>query len=306
MALTFNQVKPATAPQEQAPAPKNDAGMVNVTIRVDADCYLLCDGEFMEDIQIVANQIIKAKLPVGQHLLEFMDMENPDIKVEKAVDFPDEGKSYLLLVTGLQANIQETNQKKIEKKLSPQELYEKGETCWENEDYEAAVKWYLKSAEQGYAEAQHDLGYCYQEGVGISHDSKEAVKWYRKAAEQGFVEAQFELALCYVNGDGVPKDDAESIRWYYKAAEQGHAIAQNNLGVHFHDAKGFNRNYAEALKWYYKAAEQGVVNSLYGIGLCFENGQGVPKNVTEAVKWYRKAAEKGFELAKLKLAALDN
>jgi TPR repeat protein len=48
------------------------------------------------------------------------------------------------------------------------------------------------------------------------------------------------------------------------------------------------------------------VNSLYGIGLCFENGQGVPKNVTEAVKWYRKAAEKGFELAKLKLAALDN
>ena len=38
MALTFNQVKPATAPQEQAPAPKNDAGMANVSIRVDADC----------------------------------------------------------------------------------------------------------------------------------------------------------------------------------------------------------------------------------------------------------------------------
>ena len=270
MALTFNQVKPATAPQEQAPAPKNDTGMANVTIRVDADCYLLCDGEFMEDIQIVANQIIKAKLPVGQHILEFMDVANPDIKVEKEVDFPDEGKSYLVLITGLQANIQETNQKKIEKKLSPQELYEKGETCWENEDYEAAVK------------------------------------WYRKAAEQGFVEAQFELALCYENGDGVPQDDAESITWYYKAAEQGHAIAQNNLGVHFHDGKGVNRNYAEALKWYYKAAEQGVENSLYGIGLCFENGQGVPRNLIEAVKWYRKAAEKGFELAKLKLAALGN
>ena len=85
MALTFNQVKPATAPQEQTPAPKNDAGMANVTIRVDADCYLLCDGEFMEDIQIVANQIIKAKLPVGQHILEFMDVADPDVKVEKAV-----------------------------------------------------------------------------------------------------------------------------------------------------------------------------------------------------------------------------
>ena len=109
MALTFNQVKPATAPQEQAPAPKNDAGMANVTIRVDADCYLLCDGEFMADIQIVANQIIKAKLPVGQHLLEFMDVANPDIKVEKAVDFPNEGKSYLVLIDGLEEAIEEAN-----------------------------------------------------------------------------------------------------------------------------------------------------------------------------------------------------
>lgn len=112
MALTFNQVKPATAPQEQTPAPKNDAGMANVTIRVDADCYLLCDGEFMEDIQIVANQITKVKLPVGQHILEFMDVANPDIKVEKAVDFPNEGKSYLVLIAGLEEAIEEANQTK--------------------------------------------------------------------------------------------------------------------------------------------------------------------------------------------------
>ena len=109
MALTFNQVKPATAPQEQAPAPKNDAGMANVSIRVDADCYLLCDGEFMDDIQIVANQITKVKLPVGQHLLEFMDVANPDIKVEKVVDFPNEGKSYLVLIDGLEEAIEEAN-----------------------------------------------------------------------------------------------------------------------------------------------------------------------------------------------------
>ena len=107
MALTFNQVKPTTVSQEQVPAPKNDAGMANVSIRVDADCNLLCDGEFMEDIQIVANQITKVKLPVGQHILEFMDVANPDIKVEKAVDFPNEGKSYLVLIDGLEEAIEE-------------------------------------------------------------------------------------------------------------------------------------------------------------------------------------------------------
>ena len=41
MALTFNQVKPTTVSQEQVPAPKNETGMANVTIRVDADCFLL-------------------------------------------------------------------------------------------------------------------------------------------------------------------------------------------------------------------------------------------------------------------------
>ena len=62
MALTFNQVKPTTVSQEQVPAPKNETGMANVTIRVDADCFLLCDGEFMEEIEIVANKITKDTL----------------------------------------------------------------------------------------------------------------------------------------------------------------------------------------------------------------------------------------------------
>ena len=102
MALTFNQVKPTTVSQEQVPAPKNETGMANVTIRVDADCFLLCDGEFMGEIEIVANQIKKAQLPIGQHILEFIDVTNPDVKLEKEVDFPEDGKNYLVLIKGLQ------------------------------------------------------------------------------------------------------------------------------------------------------------------------------------------------------------
>ena len=102
MALTFNQVKPTTVSQEQVPAPKNETGMANVTIRVDADCFLLCDGEFMEEIEIVANQIKKAQLPIGQHILEFIDVTDPNVKLEKEVDFPEEGKNYLVLIKGLQ------------------------------------------------------------------------------------------------------------------------------------------------------------------------------------------------------------
>ena len=89
-------------------------GMASVTIRIDADCYLLCDGEYIEDIEIKANKLIKIKLPIGQHLLEFVDLENPNVKVEKVVDFPESGKSYLVLIDGLEEAIIEANLKKSE------------------------------------------------------------------------------------------------------------------------------------------------------------------------------------------------
>ena len=61
-------------------------------------------------------------------------------------------------------------------------------------DIEEAVKWWQKAAEQGYAEAQYNMGICYYSGTGITRDYTEAVKWYRKAAEQGYVLAEEALS----------------------------------------------------------------------------------------------------------------
>ena len=60
-------------------------------------------------------------------------------------------------------------------------------------DYKKAAEYFRKSAEQGYANAQCNLGYCYERGQGVSKDYEEAVKWYRKAAEQGEANAQKQL-----------------------------------------------------------------------------------------------------------------
>lgn len=58
------------------------------------------------------------------------------------------------------------------------------------QDSNEAVKWYLKAAEQGHADAQFYLGVAYDNGWGVRQDYSEAVKWYRKAAEQGLAQAQ--------------------------------------------------------------------------------------------------------------------
>ena len=55
------------------------------------------------------------------------------------------------------------------------------------------VKWYQKAAEQGHANAQNSLGFCYRNGLGVSKNKIEAIKWYRKAAEQGNINAQKNL-----------------------------------------------------------------------------------------------------------------
>ena len=47
----------------------------------------------------------KTQLPVGQHLLEFFCQDNPNIKVEKVVDFPESDKNYLVMVNELKAAV---------------------------------------------------------------------------------------------------------------------------------------------------------------------------------------------------------
>jgi TPR repeat protein len=120
-----------------------------------------------------------------------------------------------------------------------------------------AARWYRKAAGHGNADAQFNLGWCFQNGEGVEEDPTEAVKWYRMAAEQEHADAQFNLGVCFHNGRGVTKDPAKAVKWWRKAAEQGHADAQNNLGVCFMIGEDVAEDPVEAVKWYHKAAEHG-------------------------------------------------
>src|SRR4029077_12512676 len=55
-------------------------------------------------------------------------------------------------------------------------------------------------------------------GQGVPQDYAEAAKWYRKAADQGFAEAQSNLGAMYAKGQGVPQDYVEAYKWFDLAA----------------------------------------------------------------------------------------
>ncbi len=173
-------------------------------------------------------------------------------------------------------------------------------------DYQEAIKWYRKAAEQDNAEGQCLLGTAYHRGDGVAQDSNEALKWFKKSAEQGYSYAQLKLGLIYYLGDDVTRDFKEAFKWFRKATEQGNAMAGNYLGNMYAAGLGVAKDYQEAIKWYKKAADQGNAEAQDNLGAMYHEGQGVPQDYKEALKWFRKAAEQGNASAQVRLGAMYN
>lgn len=170
-------------------------------------------------------------------------------------------------------------------------MYEKGVGV--NTDYAMALKWYLKAAEQGNSVGLFNVGSLYYFGRGVQKDYSEAAKWWLKAAEQGMARAQYCLVDLYIDGKGVAEDKKVAFEWCLKAAEQGLAIAQSRVAGFYRDGYCVHHSYEKALKWYNKAAEQNNPEALVSLGELYEDGNGVTMNKQEAVKLYRKAIDLG-------------
>lgn len=141
-------------------------------------------------------------------------------------------KNSITKPPAIKKNVPEVNKVENASALEPLDAWTAnnlGDTYYYIQDYSAAVAWYRKAAEQGYAVGQCNLGFMYTNGYGVPKDYKEAVVWYRKAAEQDNADGQNNLGIMYENGYGVVQDTQQAIEWYRKAVEHGHYGAQQTL-----------------------------------------------------------------------------
>ena len=76
-------------------------------------------------------------------------------------------------------------------------------------------------AVKGDPNAQNALGLRYATGDGVQLDEKEAVRWFIKSAEQGNVLAQSKLGSIYYSGRGVPQDPNRAYFWMAVARLNG-------------------------------------------------------------------------------------
>ena len=80
--------------------------------------------------------------------------------------------------------------------------FEAGMDAYNRGDYATALREWRPLAEQGQAEAQHNLGELYAEGQGVPQDYGKARQWVEKAAAQGNVDAAVQSWLVVCRGQG--------------------------------------------------------------------------------------------------------
>ena len=204
-------------------------------------------------------------------------------------------------------------QKSPEEQKALADLFARGKACREK-DAAQALALFRKAAEQGYAEAQYELGRIAIEGVGAwpslenvvewARKSDEAVFWFGKAVEQGHAGAQYELGKLYAEGVGVTRNGAQAVELFRQSAEQGYAEAQRMLGEMHITGKYVARDTAQALDWFRRAAGQGDVTAGYKLGIMYMEGYGVPQDTAQALALFRKAAEQGHAGAQCDLGVM--
>ena len=104
---------------------------------------------------------------------------------------------------------------------------------------------------------------CYQEG-----DYDKALKYLTKAAELGDAEAHYKLGWMYMEGEGVEKDEEKEVYHWEKASISGHPYARHMLGLH----EGANKNFERAVKHLIIAANLGCEYSMKRLLPMYKDG----------------------------------
>lgn len=143
------------------------------------------------------------------------------------------------------------------------------------QNYELALTWFEKAAEQGYAAAYGNIGNLYYKGDGVEKDFQKFFKYSSIGADKNHPGCQYYLGLCYLKGLGVEKDYSKAFFWFKQSAEQDYAPAFNYLAACFYEGYGVEKNIKQTIHFLTKAAEAGNIVAIKIIIKLFKNGEGI-------------------------------
>lgn len=174
-------------------------------------------------------------------------------------------------------------------------------------DYDKAIPFLLKSARAGHVQSQYELGIVYKEGKGTEKNTAEAKKWLNKAAGNGLVKARNALRelIAVQSGNGLTNKNrfrSSPLSNYVSAAERGDVIAQYKLGTMYIDGELIDKDVGKGLSWLRRAADLQSVEAQLKLGELLYKGVEVDRDFEESAKWFQMAATAGNATAQYLLA----
>jgi len=172
------------------------------------------------------------------------------------------------------------------------------------QDYNLALYWYRRAAQQGHSAAQTTLGVMYIFGQGVTADPEQAVYWNTLAAIQGEAIAQGNLGISYIQGYGVTQCYQQAEHWFRTSAMQDNTHAQINLAWMYETGLIGSPNPEQAFYWSHRAATLGDNTGQINVGLMYMRGHGVGQCYSQAAYWFRQAAETGCAIGREHLSLM--
>jgi len=129
--------------------------------------------------------------------------------------------------------------------------------------YASAYRSFKPLADDGVAEAQNNLGFLFQNGLGVRRNYNTAIKWYQRAADQGLAEAEHNLGILNYRGHGLAQSYTIARRWFNKAAKKGLKDSHYMLGLIFYKGEDVQVSLDRASSHFTSSASSGDANSQY-------------------------------------------
>ena len=198
---------------------------------------------------------------------------------------------------------------------------ERAAALWFEKDYKGAVSIWQHEAESGDPIAQYNLGWAFEEGLGVIRNVEQSLHWYRRAADQGDLDAKVKIVEIGSKSDFGPTNftelerlSGELIAELHNSSEtkaflehqalHGEAFANYLLAMALLSTDSMEKYVDEIIERLTSAASDNHVLAQYALGRWLSESSSGELGVEEALAWFKKAAETGYPKAQFELATL--
>ncbi|WP_434768055.1 tetratricopeptide repeat protein [Pseudomonas triticicola] len=198
----------------------------------------------------------------------------------------------------------------------------------ERREYSEAVDYFKQAVELGDACSANELGYMYENGLGVARDLATAKNYYHQASvidssgvdyemsaaameyelstsveqklnalnriihfsEEGRPWAQYRLYTIYSKD---PVDKGKALSWLKKAASNNQPCAMVDLGGLLLSGDGVDKDVPKAIELFQKGFEEGRANGGYNLGVVYTSGEYTARDIERGIKYLEQAADYG-------------